>query len=247
LSNIYLVRHGQAGTRDEYDALSALGRRQARMLGEYFVSQGFEFASALVGSLERQRQTALEVARAYAEAGARFPEPVVEGGWDEFDLHGIYREFAPRLCEEDEEFRRDYEAMRAEVAASADDPGAEVHRRWRPCDSKIVESWIAGRYDYTGETWEQFRERVSACRVRADEAGAGDGRRSANVVVFTSATPAAIWAGRALGISDERVRAIAGVLRNSSYTVLHLRREGLRLFSFNEVPHLPSPELRTHR
>lgn len=242
MSNLYLVRHGQAGTRDDYDALSPLGRRQARLLGEHFVALGLEFGAAFVGSMVRQRQTAREVARAYAEAGAAFPEPIVEGGWDEFDLHGIYREFAPRLCEEDEEFRRDYEAMRREVERSAQDPGAEVHRRWRPCDTKMVEAWIAGRYPYAGETWEQFRDRVAACRVPADET-----RRGANVVVFTSATPAAVWAGRALSLTDERVRAAAGVLRNTSYTVLHQRGDRLRLYSFNEVPHLTSPELRTHR
>ena len=54
---MYLVRHGQAGTRDAYDSLSDLGKRQARLLGEHFVSQGIEFAAAFAGALSRQRQT----------------------------------------------------------------------------------------------------------------------------------------------------------------------------------------------
>ncbi|HKP72938.1 MAG TPA: histidine phosphatase family protein [Pyrinomonadaceae bacterium] len=243
MSNIYLVRHGQAGTRDAYDSLSELGRRQARLLGEYFVSQGIEFRAGYVGAMSRQQQTAAQVRAAYEAAGASFPEVTVESGWDEFDLHQVYRELAPRLCEEDAEFRRDYEEMRAEVAASAGAEDAEVHRRWRPCDTKVVEAWFAGRYAYTGETWEQFRGRVAACRLQL-----GEVERDANVAVFTSATPTAIWAGLALGgIPDERVRQIAGVLRNSSFTVLHLRGDELRLFSFNETPHLTLPELRTHR
>ena len=33
LSRVYLVRHGQAGTRKAYDSLSDLGRRQAQTAG----------------------------------------------------------------------------------------------------------------------------------------------------------------------------------------------------------------------
>ena len=242
MSSIYLVRHGQAGTRDSYDSLSELGRRQSRLLGEYFVSQRIEFTHAYVGALSRQQQTAVEVSRAYAKAHVSFPEVVVEKGWDEFDLARIYRDIAPHLCEEDSEFRSDYEAMREEVKASAGAKVADVHRRWRPCDTKIVEAWIGGHHAYRGETWEQFRERVAACRLKL-----GEMQRDANILVFTSATPAAIWAGLALAISDDRVRRLAAVLRNTSYTVLRLRGEELRLFSFNEVPHLSVPELRTSR
>ncbi|MGI9106419.1 MAG: histidine phosphatase family protein [Pyrinomonadaceae bacterium] len=242
MSKIYLVRHGQAGTRDAYDSLSELGQRQARLLGEHFVSQRIEFTSAYVGAMSRQQQTAALVRAAYDGAGVRFPEVVVERGWDEFDLHQVYREIAPQLCEEDAEFRSDYEAMRVEVEASAGAHDAEVHRRWRPCDTKVVEAWLGNRYPYGGETWEQFRARVEACRLQSAET-----HREANIVVFTSATPTAIWAGLALGIGDERVRALAGVLRNASYTALRGRGEELRLFSFNETPHLNAPELRTHR
>ena len=243
MSSIYLVRHGQAGTRDSYDSLSELGRRQSRLLGEHFVSQGIGFTAAYAGALARQQETAAEVRRAYIEAGVPFPEIVVESGWDEFDLGQVYQELAPLLCEEDAEFRSDYEAMREEVKASNGAHDAEVHRRWRPCDTKVLEAWIGGRYPYKGETWEQFRERVAAIRAKLSEA-----QRDANIVVFTSATPTAIWTGLALGIDDERVRSLAAVLRNSSYTTLRLLRGGeLRLFTFNEAPHLFSPELRTHR
>ena len=58
LSRVYLVRHGQAGTRKAYDSLSELGRRQARLLGEYFVSEKIQFAAAYSGALVRQQETA---------------------------------------------------------------------------------------------------------------------------------------------------------------------------------------------
>ena len=99
MTRIYLVRHGQAGTRDNYDALSELGRRQSRLLGEYFVAQGIDFTSAISGGNSRQQQTAEEVRAAYAQAGCEFPASPSTKDWKEFDLDHIYRELAPRLCE----------------------------------------------------------------------------------------------------------------------------------------------------
>ncbi|HYN85016.1 MAG TPA: histidine phosphatase family protein [Pyrinomonadaceae bacterium] len=241
MTNIYLVRHGQAGTRDSYDSLSRLGRKQARLLGEYFVSERVEFSAAHVGTMRRQRETAEEVASAYADARLPFPEPSADPGWDEFDFQHVYEELAPLLCAEDEEFRGEYEEVRAQIAASAGAHDAEVHRRWRKSDTKVVEAWTSGRYPYAGESWEEFLRRVSGCRVASD--GTGD----TNVVVFTSATPTAVWTGRALDIADGRLRRLAAVLQNSSFTLLGLRGEDLLLFTFNAVPHLSSAELRTRR
>jgi broad specificity phosphatase PhoE len=104
---VYLVRHAQAGTRDAYDALSELGKRQARLLGEHFVPQGIQFASAYVGGLSRQQQTSAEIGAACADAGVCFPEVCIDSGWDEFDLGRVYREIGPRLSAEDSEFRRE--------------------------------------------------------------------------------------------------------------------------------------------
>lgn len=245
MSNVYFIRHGQAGTREEYDSLSGLGRRQARLLGEYLVAQGVEFAAAYAGGLTRQQQTAAGVADAYAEAGLAFPQLAVDAGWDEFDFHHVYREIAPLMCEEDEEFRREYEEVAAASRASAGDHGADVHRVWRASDTKVMDAWVGGRYPYAGETWEQFVARVSACRL--DTAGGDAGQPRENVAVFTSAVPTAIWTGRSLEVSDRHVRRLAAVLLNTSYTVLQLRAAETLLLTFNAVPHLNSPELRTRR
>ncbi len=242
MSSVYLVRHGQAGTRDSYDSLSELGRRQSRLLGEYFLSQGIEFAAAYSGAMLRQQQTAAEVGTAYTAAGVPFPKIIIDNDWNEFDLAQVYREIGPLLCEADLEFRSEYEEMRRQVTESAGVHDAEVHRRWRPCDTKIVEAWIAGRFPYSGETWNQFRERVAACRLKLSDAA-----RQANILAFTSATPTGILTGLALDAPDERVRQLAGVLYNASYTVLRQRGKHLQLFQFNAVPHLAPPELRTHR
>ncbi len=242
MSNLYLVRHGQAGTRDVYDELSDLGRRQARRLGEYFLAQGTRFASAFSGPMVRQQETAREVSAVLASASVSFPEVMVDPGWGEIGLDRIYEEMAPRLCQDDAEFRREWEKMQEAVRASGGEHAAKVHRRWLPCDTALVNAWMAARYPYSGESWEQFRARVAACRARLDGM-----ERDANVVVFTSAIPAALWVGSCLGVTDGRVMQLAGALYNTSYTVLRVRGELLQLFSFNNAPHLDSPELRTHR
>ena len=241
MSNVYFIRHGQAGTRDSYDSLSDLGQRQARLLGEYLVAQGIEFASAVAGGLLRQQQTAAGVSAAYAAAGLAFPELSVDAGWDEFDFHHVYREIAPLMCEDDEEFRREHEEMVTEARASADDHAADVHRRWRASDTKVMDAWVGGRYPYAGESWERFVARVAACRLD------GVAQPQENIAVFTSAVPTAIWTGRALEIPDRHVRRLAAVLLNTAYTVIHLRGDETLLLTFNAVPHLDSTELRTRR
>jgi broad specificity phosphatase PhoE len=59
MATIYLIRHGQAsfGTED-YDRLSALGTRQAEVLGEYLRDHGIAFDAVYSGDLQRQRETA---------------------------------------------------------------------------------------------------------------------------------------------------------------------------------------------
>jgi len=67
------------------------------------------------------------------------------------------------------------------------------------------------------------------------------------VAVFTSATPIAIWMASALGLSDGLFMRLAGVLYNSAVTTMRLRDDELMLFTFNGVPHLNEPHLRTFR
>ena len=239
--NVYLVRHGQAGTREAYDSLSALGRQQSRLLGEHFLSQGVRFRAAYTGALARQQQTMAEIARSYADAAVSFAAASVDSGWNEFDLGRVYSEIAPQMCAQDSEFRREYQEMLKQMRASQGAHTAEIHRQWQPCDTKVMNAWICGEYPYSGETWAQFRGRIEACRLKMH-----DGHRDDNLLVVTSAMPIAIWSGLSLAISDERLIRLAGVLYNSSYTLLRLREARLRLFTFNAFPHLPA-EMRTHR
>jgi broad specificity phosphatase PhoE len=212
------------------------------LLGEYLAAQKIQFTAAYTGAMLRQQQTAEELSRGYTRAVGHFPPVTVDDAWNEFDLSGVYREIAPLLSVADADFRREYAALCAQVRRNAASADAPVHREWLPCDTKLVDAWIAGRFPFAGESWEQFLRRISGCRRKMQSAADRD-----NIVVFTSAVPVAIWAGLSLDFCDQRVMRLAAVLYNTSYTILRLQEEQLRLFAFNAIPHLVTPELRSHR
>jgi len=237
LSQLYLIRHGQAGLRHDYDTLSDLGRRQAGLLGDYLVAQGIRFTAIHAGGLVRQQQTAGCVRQAYQRAGLEPPEIRTEPLWNEFDLDQVYRDLAPPLSEADPQFRSDYE----EMCRQARDLASPVHRTWSPCDTAVVRAWTEGRHACQGESWVDFRTRVG--RAMETLAGYASGE---SVAVFTSATPIAISIGTALGAANGRVMRLAGVMYNSAVSTVRLKDNDLTLYTFNSTAHLP-PELRTFR
>jgi broad specificity phosphatase PhoE len=229
-SYVYLIRHAQAGSRDDYDLLSEVGLRQARLLGEHLAAEGLSFDAIYSGSLRRHAQTA-EIALQYLSRSA--PEILIDARWDEFDLSALYRAFAPRLMREDPNFARDYEEMEKLLRRDPHMTRGAVGRS----DSAIIRAWIEGRYpDYAGESWASFSARIRSCISEA----------RGRMAVFTSATPIAVIVGAALDLSNEKLLSILGVIYNAGISIVRRRGEDLRLFTFNSASHLP-PEFRTFR
>jgi broad specificity phosphatase PhoE len=230
-SYIYLIRHAQAGSRDDYDLLSEVGLRQAQLLGQQLAAEGLSFDAIYSGSLRRHRQTA-EIALQSLSRSAR-AEILTDVRWDEFDLSALYRAFAPRLMREDPEFARDYEEMQKLLRQDPHMTRGAVGR----CDSAIIRAWIEGRYpDHAGESWASFSARIRSCISEA----------RGRMAVFTSATPIAVIVGAALDLSGEKLLSILGVIYNAGISIVRIRGQDLRLFTFNSASHLP-PELRTFR
>ncbi len=238
MSTLYFIRHGQAGPRNSYDALSELGREQARLLGQYLASQNLVFSSAVCGGLIRQRDTSAFVGEAYARAGIPFPPVVEDLRWNEFDLDAVYREIAPQIALEDAEFSREYEA----ILLASSDPSNPVHRTWNRCDIAVVRAWIEGRFTSVSESWQEFQVRVRSPLTELCAAEPGEA-----LAIFTSATPIAIWAALALELGPRAIMRLAGVAYNTCLTTLRLHRGELSLFTFNGTPHLTHPSQRTFR
>jgi broad specificity phosphatase PhoE len=238
LSSLYLIRHGQAGTRGHYDALSDLGKRQAYLLGQHLAAQNVPFQAFIAGCLNRQRQTAEEVWRAYREAGVAVPDIVSEPAWNEFDMTAVFSEFAPLLSDADPRFKQDYQ----ELLRKLEDAHSPIHQAWTDCDTQAMRAWMEDRYPCRTESWAAFGQRVLSARAPLAAYQHGDA-----VAIFTSATPIAIWVASALGVSNGKIMRLAGVMYNSAVTTVRLRDGDPMLFSFNGVPHLTEPELRTFR
>src|SRR5579883_33246 len=229
---LYLVRHGQAGTRENYDSLSATGRQQARLLRDYFAGQQIQFDAVYSGSLARQRATAAEVL-----PGANI---IIDEGWNEFDLAQVYAGMAPHLAASDDDFRREYEQMQLEIESSRGAHDHPVHRKWNDCDKKVVWAWVESRFEYSGESWPSFVARIRGALARVLH-------HEGNVIVFTSATPIGVCAARSLDLDDGRAMWLAAVLMSASFTTLRIRPGEIRLFSLNNAPHLLDAPLRTFR
>jgi broad specificity phosphatase PhoE len=231
--NLLFVRHGQAGTRLEYDRLSALGYEQATLLGRHLDAMGWRFERRVSGGLRRQRQT--------AELAYPAETSSLDEGWNEFDLHGVFEGIGPQLALRDPGFASHWQTVKSLTELHGEDEAALVNRRWSPADEMVIRAWVRGDCEFEGESWVAFRARIREGLQRLVQGGQG------SAVIFTSATPIAICVGEALALGEEDIFQLAGALLNTSYTELRWRRGKLRLFSFNNTPHLNEAAQRTHR
>lgn len=229
MQEIYLIRHGQAGLRDDYDRLSDLGQRQAALLAAWFAAQGVEFDLVVSGALRRQQETA-------AALGGKV---IVDPAWNEFDLDAVYATVGPQLAAVDEEFR----LAHADIVEESKDPAHPVHREWKACDVKLIEAWIANRFEADCESWPRFLGRIRNAARDLDLQPSGRRR----VALVTSATPIGIATASLFGAAERKCLELAGALHNSSFTILRRRPSGLALAAFNHTPHLPEEKLRTLR
>jgi broad specificity phosphatase PhoE len=237
---IHFFRHGQAGSRVHYDCLSDLGKEQAARLGEHLARERVQFDLSVCGGLRRQRETAGIVLRRLEEAGLSPRQQRQDPRWSEFDIDGIFAEIAPLLGADDPAFAAEWRS----VQRAAADPTSRVHRHWTPADTRLVETWIAGRYRIAAETWDGFVGRV--LEAGRELAGLPDGTR---VAVFTSATPAAVWVSQVFGsVIPRRVMNMAGAQWNTAVSAIAWNGSGgPDLQCFNALPHIGEDCLRTFR
>jgi broad specificity phosphatase PhoE len=222
VSDIYLVRHGQAsfGTSD-YDRLSPLGHEQAELLARHFLALGRRVDAFYSGPLRRQRETAQIMAAARAA-----PAPVILEGLAEYD--------ADLLIE------------RHLRAAGRPRPEATDRRGYQALLESTGEAWITGELGECGESFAAFRGRV-ALALEAIRQREGRGR---SIVAVASAGVIGAALGHVLGLGDREALAASWVVHNSAVTLIRYDERRMALATFNGVAHLelPSrPELLTYR
>ncbi len=233
MGSLFLVRHGQASAFEEnYDRLSSLGERQARLLGERWKQRGVRFDRVFSGPRVRQKTTAEIVCET-----AGLPAPVELAELDEMGIEPLFKEHRPEL------FARHAHLMALGDAMLAADGDEARTRSFARLFEATLRLWIKGEVSGNGvEPWLEFR-----ARIRKVLAAVRNGARGQRIAVFTSAGPVASAVQLALGADDDTALALAFRVRNSAYSEFLFSGDRFSLASFNETPHLEDAALITVR
>jgi len=238
MSVLTLVRHAQASLfADNYDELSPLGRKQARLLGEFWARRQIDFDEVYCGPRARQRQTAEIAGCACTQAGRAWPEPVVLAELDEYDLGSLLRNLAPDLSRQDAAFAASLENFRR------DENGPGRARSFWKMFEALTTHWATTACPVAEvEGYPDFRDRVER-GLRLVMAKPGSGRR---VAVFTSGGVIGSSVRLALAAPDRTAMEVNWRVRNCSLTEFIFTTGRFSLDSFNALPHLEDPVLWTY-
>ena len=214
MSLLHLVRHGQASAgTDNYDRLSPTGQEQSRLLGQWWLAQGFSPHAAFHGTLVRQRDTASLAMQALFE-NSHVPPMQEHAGLNEYDHRIIESHFASD--------RSDY----VPESMTFDDYMGIVGR-WRNHTDIDLHPDI--------ELWEGFKARGWTAVQELCDQSAETGER----VFFTSGGIIATVLATVLDLDFEHTIDAIWRIRNTSITSFQIGDDGkARLVQFNTVPHL---------
>ncbi|MGH8861924.1 MAG: histidine phosphatase family protein [Jatrophihabitantaceae bacterium] len=206
---LLLLRHGQAslGTAD-YDRLSDLGRRQARLAGARLGAADLRIDRIVCGGLRRQRDTALEV---LTELGIRADLLQADPRLDEYDHAGVLAAHTGAVSFETATDDRSTRTVQAAL-------------------DEALQRWTAG----AGGGRESHDGFVRRGFGVMDELTALPGV----TLAVTSGGVIALAAARLLGLPPDGWPALARVTVNSGITKIVSGRSGTNLVSFNDHAHL---------
>lgn len=219
VSELYLVRHAQASFGgDDYDRLSTLGIRQARLLGQYFRARETRFDHLVAGRMRRQIQTLDGICEGLAlDAPTTYRS---HHGLDEYDFHGMVQGYGRQYPDD--------ELVRAVRHLTCDKKGFYKLLR------RALTAWCEDRLDESIETWSQFRQRVLDARNMLH----GLAEKGNRLLVVSSGGAISLFIGSVLGLVPERVFDLNLQIHNTSVSRFFFNRDRINLASFNGLPHL---------
>lgn len=220
MATIYLIRHGQASFgAEDYDKLSALGVRQAQVVGEYFRDHGIILDAAYSGELLRQRETAqLAIASQPSEVPHHIDPRFNEIRNDE-QLEYLLPELVKtrpalrQLVDRGLSSSKDYQKV---IDA--------VFNHWvsTECDEPRIQSWG----EYSNGVYQALKE------VMTDQ---GSGK---TVGIFTSGGTIATIVARVLGLPGEQTYQFYEPVFNCSITQIFYNGDRTSLSYFNDRSYL---------
>jgi len=219
MSQLYLVRHGQAsfGATD-YDQLSTLGYQQSKWLGEHFRDLDIVFSRVITGTLKRQLQTAETILAAAAQS----VQINTHQGFNEFDFHALATVYCHSAGESlpgtEDGGKLFFQMLRRAMQAWARD---ELHTARDSAHPAVLESW------------QEFHDRVKAglLQLQASE-------QEENVLVVSSGGAMAMALAQILGCGVDTLINLNMQTRNTGIHHFHFNQRSFQLAAFNALPHL---------
>jgi broad specificity phosphatase PhoE len=240
MGSLFLIRHGQAsfGTED-YDRLSPLGTRQARLAGRYLQRATQNVSRIICGSLTRQKDTATEIARCLNSRYPDLPPVQFDLRLHELDADAQIAGILPRLDDPDGELA----ALAANMNVSA--------RSYQLVLKRVFLHWqTMVEIPEKIETWGAFSARVGALLDDLKR----DSRPGETTIVVTSGGVIATAAQQVLELPPQAAYPLLEMMMNCSVTHLLHDRGRFTLSSFNECSYLwfdeqgsADPKLLTYR
>jgi broad specificity phosphatase PhoE len=224
MSDIYLIRHGQASFGQEnYDRLSSLGVRQAKRVGQHLAALGRSFDAIYSGRLIRQKKTAQALVAEYARAGCKVPALTVLAAFDEYDSTAVWDSQIRQMVAED-----------PAVAETLNDIYSD-RKAFQRLFAKVMARWVSGEFDRPGvQRWKDYKQQV---QEGFQEIMRRHGSKK-RLAVFTSGGPITIAVQTALDLSDRKAIELNWQIMNASVTRLLYNAGGTALSVFNDVTHL---------
>ncbi|HET9499142.1 MAG TPA: histidine phosphatase family protein [Marmoricola sp.] len=216
---LLLVRHGQASFgAEDYDALSALGHEQSKVLGRALATRGVRPDLVVRGGMRRHEETARGLLEGF---GADLPVEV-DDGWDEFDFQHVVEVHRPDY--------RSRPAMLADLARSR-----EPRVAFQQVFEEATARWSGGSHDADyHEPFRAFGSRVDTA-LRRTAALAPD---RGTVLVVSSGGPIGLAVSQLLAGDAALWPQLNRVAVNTAVTKVLHGRSGLTLATYNEHSHL---------
>jgi broad specificity phosphatase PhoE len=218
MTQLVLIRHGQAsfGTAN-YDRLSEIGERQARLVGRHLAASGQRFDVLIAGTMQRQQRSAELVNEAFDDA----PAIHTEAAFNEYDADAIFAAYTPRVFADNPELG----AARNQLKTD--------RRLFQKVFEQVTRHWLAGTpHEHDGcESWLDFKARVQT----ALEKLRGEYPKDARIGLCSSGGPIAISIATATGAPDAKAIEINWSVYNAAVAELRSTRDGWRMLAFNDI------------
>ncbi len=237
MTNIYLIRHGQASFgKDDYDKLSNKGMEQSVILGKYWQQLCEKNPSILnakfyAGSLLRHEQTAEYFFNGLGSKNSI--SMTTHAGFNELDHVDVLSQCNPQW--------RSFQSMSSQIEQSCPQSKAEPNQLFKQEFTRAMQRWVNGEFDPDyQETWLEFKQRCmgSLQEIIKQQSVKTENDKSQDIVIFTSGGVIGVIVAQIFNLGNAETLMVSQQLVNSSVTKLIHTRQGLKINYLNNYSHL---------